>query len=219
MKESKRGSTLAPASPDAAAQDDGWGQVTFAINSILQLSAPMLLRIDVEGHDPLFIDFRHGAFVWATDLNELPVDAGNVTFETEQALEGAPPLFRLPGYSLDLLLWVLGNAAYRGRLAPWLRPGERYRLHQWPNLGQHLHEMTQTQMLAVLGNGYFSPSELAAAAGAPEDEAYNLINALSLLRLLRVSEEVSAIVIPGASTGEKEKGASLFARLRARLGR
>jgi hypothetical protein len=219
MKEPRRGAAVAAANPDVEAQIDGWGQVTFAINSILQLSAPMLLRIDVEGHDPLFIDFRHGAFVWATDLNELPVNAGNVTFETEQALEGAPPLFRLPGYSLDLLLWVLGNHAYRGRLAPWLRPGERYRLDQWPNLGQHLHEMTQTQMLAVLGNGYFSPSELAAAAGAPEGEAYNLINALSLLRLLRVSEEVAALVLPSAATGEKEKAPSLFARLRARLGR
>jgi hypothetical protein len=219
MKESRRGGTIAPVSPDAEAQNDGWGQVTFAINSILQLNAPMLMRIDVEGHDPLFIDFRHRAFVWATNLNELPVDAGSVTFETEQAAEGRPPLFRLPGYSLDLLLWVVGNHAYRGRLAPWLRPGERYRLDQWPNLGQHLHEMTQTQMLAVLGNGYFSPTELAAAASAPEHEAFNLINALSLLRLLRVSEEVSALVLPSAATGQKEKGASLFARLRARLGR
>ncbi len=219
MRDSRRGSTLEPTSPDSAAQDNGWGQVTFAINSILQIAAPMLLRIDVEGHDPLFIDFRHGAFVWATDLNELPVDATNVTFETEQALEGAPPLFRLPGYSLDLLLWVLGNNAYRGHLAPWLRPGERYRLYQWPNLGQHLHEMTQTQMLAVLGNGYFSPAELAVAAGAPVEEAYNLINALSLLRLLRVSEDVAPLVVPSAPTGQKDKGASLFARLRARLGR
>ena len=219
MKDSRQGSALAPASPESEAHNDGWAQVTFAINSILQLSAPMLMRIDVEEHDPLFIDFRHGAFVWATDLNELPVDAGNVTFETEQAIEGRPPLFRLPGYSLDLLLWVLGNHAYRGRLAPWLPPGERYRLSQWPNLGQHLHEMTQTQMLAVLGNGYFSPVELAAAAGAPEEEAYNLINALSLLRLLRVSEEVAALVVPQASTGKADKGTSLFARLRARLGR
>lgn len=219
MKDSRRGAALEPASPDSAAQSDGWGQVTFAINSILQISAPMLLRIDVEGHEPLFIDFRYGAFVWATNLNELPVDARNVSFETEQALDSAPPLFRLPGQSLDLLLWVLGNHAYRGSLAPWLRPGERYRLAQWPNLGQHLHEMKQTHMLAVLGNGYFTPAELAAATSAPEADAYNLVNALSLLRLLRVSEQVEALVLPTSPVEQKEKGTSLFARLRARLGR
>src|SRR4051794_2196624 len=133
MKDSKRGATISEATPEVEAQIDGWGQVAFAINSILQILAPMLMRIDVEGHEPLFIDFRHGAFVWATNLNELPVDAAGVTFETEQAQDGAPPLFRLPGQSLDLLLWVLGNHAYRGTLAPWLRPGERYRLSQWPN--------------------------------------------------------------------------------------
>jgi hypothetical protein len=220
VKHSTHGGALEATSPDAAAQSEGWGQVTFAINSILQISAPMLLRIDVEGHDPLFIDFRHGAFVWATNLNELPVDARNVSFETEQAIEGAPPLFRLPGQSLDLLLWVLGNNAFRGSLAPWLRPGERYRLSQWPNLGQHLHEMKQTHMLAVLGNGYFSPSELAAATDAPEADAYNLVNALSLLRLLRVSEHVAPLVLPTPPAAEqKDKGTSLFARLRARLGR
>jgi hypothetical protein len=219
MGNSRRGTTLAAASPDVEAQIDGWGQVTFAINSILKLHAPMLMRIDVDAHDPLFIDFRHGAFVWATNLNELPVDAGNVTFETEQALEDAPPLFRLPGQSLDLLLWVLGNHAFRGNLAPWLRPGERYRLSQWPNLGQHLHEMSQTQMLAVLGNGYFSPSELAEAAGTTEADASNLINALSLLRLLRVSEDVAALVLPRASSEARHRAPGLFARLRARLGR
>ena len=217
-----RGSAVESATPDSQAQNEGWAQVTFAINSILQLSAPMLLRIDVEDHDPLFIDFRHGAFVWATNLNELPVDARNVAFETEMALEGAPPLFRLPGQSLDLLLWVLGNNAFRGTLATWLRPGERYRLSQWPNLGQHLHEMKQTHMLAVLGNGYFSPQELAAATGASEEDAYNLLNALSLLRLLRVSDGVPALILPTAPVDDvvdDAKPLSLFARLRARMGR
>ena len=214
-----RGNTVETLSPDSQAQAEGWSQVTFAINSILQLSAPMLLRIDVEGHEPLFIDFRHRAFVWATNLVELPVDARNVAFETEQALEGAPPLFRLPGQSLDLLLWVLGNNAFKGTSATWLKPGERYRLSEWPNLGQHLHEMKQTHMLAVLGNGYFSAPELAAATGGTVEDAHNLINALSLLRLLRVSDGLPALVVPGMSLDKPQKSTSLFARLRARLGR
>lgn len=200
------------------AAGEGWTQVTFAINSILQLDTPMFLRIDVDEHEPLFIDFRHRAFVWATPLDDIPLHPRSVRFETEVAKLDAPPLFKLPGQSLNSLLWMLGLHAYSGQAAPWLRPDERYRLAQWPNLARHLHEMNQMHMLAILGNGYFSASELAKMAGVPEADAHSLVNALSLLRLLRVSEVVPALVMP-TSDVPKESTPSLFARLRARLGR
>jgi hypothetical protein len=215
--DSTQGANLGSGGPVDLVRGEGWAQVTFAINSILQLSTPVFLRIDADAHEPLFIDFRHRAFVWSTDLINFPADARNVSFETEPVSADAPPLFKLPGEGLDSLLWVLGQNAYGGHPAPWLRPGERYRLAQWPNLTKHLHDMNQMHMLAVLGNGYFAAPELAAAAGVPETKAHDLINALSLLRLLRVSEGMPAIIVP---IEQKEKSnPSLFARLRARLGR
>ena len=39
---------------------EGWAQVAFAINSILQLGTSVFLRIDVDGHEPLFIDLPPG---------------------------------------------------------------------------------------------------------------------------------------------------------------
>ena len=195
---------------------EGWAQVAFAINSILQLGTSVFLRIDVDGHEPLFIDFRHQAFVWATDLADFPQHPQSVRFETEAAEADAPPLFRLPGQSLSSLLWMMGQYAHPGLPAPWLRPEERYRLAQWPNLARHLHQMSQMHMLAILGNGYFSASELAKVAGVPVAEAHDLINALSLLRLLRVSEEVAALVV---DSPPEKVSTGLFSRLRARLGR
>ena len=211
-----QGADVQSGGPIDLVRAEGWAQVTFAINSILQLSTPVFLRIDADSHEALFIDFRYRAFVWSTDLAQFPADARNVSFETEPVSADAPPLFKLPGESLDSLLWVLGQNAFGGVAAPWLRPGERYRLAQWPNLTRHLHDMNQMHMLAVLGNGYFTAAELAVVAGVPEPKAHNLVNALSLLRLLRVSEGMPALVVPSES---KDKGTSLFARLRARLGR
>lgn len=202
-----------PVMPGAS---DGWAQVTFAINSILQLSTPVFLKIDADGHEPAYIDFRHSAFVWSTSLFDFPTHPRNVSFETEMASPDAPPLFRLPGQPLNSLLWLLGQHAYPGQAAPWMRPGERYRLAQWPNLARHLHDMRQMHMLAILGNGFFSADELAAMADVPVGEAHNLLNALSLLRLLRVSEEVAPIVLPPEA---KDRAPGLFARLLARLGK
>jgi hypothetical protein len=194
----------------------GWAQAAFAINSILRLSTPVFLRLDVDDHEPLFIDFRHNAYVWSTPISEFPTHPRSVRFETDAAAPDAPPLFKLPGENLNSPLWVLGLNAANGHSAPWMRPGERYRLSQWPNLARHLHDMSQMHMLAILGNGYFSATELASMAGVPEADAHNLINALSLLRLLRVSEVVPELVIE--SVPEKD-APSLFSRLRSRLGR
>ena len=77
--------------------------------------------------------------------------------------------------------------------------------------------MQQMYMLAALGNAYFTAAELAAAAKTSVAVAQDLINALSLMQLLKYSSEVAAPVIVEAPQQEQSK--SLFARLRARLGR
>jgi hypothetical protein len=194
----------------------GWTQAAVAVNSILQLSVPVFLKMEIESHEPLFIDFRYHAFSWSTPLDEFPVNAVHTGLQTEPTDLEAPPLFELPGQYLDGLLWVMGLNAFDGAPAWWLTPGGRYKLSRWPNLTQHSHSMRQMQMMAILGNAYLSTSELAAVAGVEESEAQRLINALSLMRILTHSTEVPAAVVLEAPATARP---SLFARLRARLGR
>jgi hypothetical protein len=193
----------------------GWHQAAIAVNSVLQLSIPMLLKLEIESHGMLTIDFRHHAFDWSTSLDDFPVDAVHTGLETEPMTADAPPVFALPGQDLDGLLWEMGINSFGGSAASWLAPGGRYKLSRWPNLTKHAHTMRQMHMMALLGNAYVSTSELAKLAGVHESEAQSLINALSLMRILNYSTEASAAkVAPGAV-----KRQSLFGRLRKRLGR
>jgi hypothetical protein len=195
----------------------GWRQVALAINSVRTGSAPMFLKVLADSHDPLYIDLLHGAYSWSVPLNEFPEDAAHIWLETEPATEDATPPFELPGQSLDSLLWVLGSSAFGADRASWLPEGERYRLTQWPNLSRHFHNMHQMHMLAILGNAFFAPAELAKVSGVPVREAQRLINALSLMGLLRNSAEVEAVAVSAPT--KAKKNASLFSRLLNRLGR
>ena len=195
----------------------GWTQAAMAVSSVLALNTPVNLKMDIEMHGPLLIDFRHHAFSWSTPLEYFPVDAVHTHLETVPTSPDAPPFFELPGQDLDGLLWVMGLNAFGGGAAFWLTPGERYRLTRWPNLTRHSHNMSQVQMIAVLGNAYASTAELAAFAGVEEAEAQRLINALSLMRILsRSSAAPAATVAPQTAAAKRQ---SLFGRLRKRLGR
>jgi hypothetical protein len=195
----------------------GWTQAAMAARSVLALNTPLNLRMIIQGHEPLLIDFRHHAFSWSTPLENFPVDAVHTHLETVPTSVDAPPFFQLPGQDLDGLLWEMGLNAFGGGPAFWLSPGERYRLTRWPNLTQHSHTLRHVQMIAVLGNAYASTSELAAFAGVDESEAQRLINALSLMRILtRSAEAPAATMAPQTATAKRQ---SLFGRLRKRLGR
>jgi len=195
----------------------GWTQAAMAARSVLALNTPLNLRMIIESHEPLLIDFRHHAFSWSTPLEDFPVDAVHTHLETVPTSPDAPPFFELPGQDLDGLLWEMGINAFGGEPAFWLSPGERYRLTRWPNLTQHSHNLRQVQMIAVLGNAYASTAELAAYAGVEVSEAQRLINALSLMRILTRSAEAPAATM-APQTAAAKRG-SLFARLRKRLGR
>jgi hypothetical protein len=201
----------------------GWTHAAIAVNSSLRLSAQVNLKMHIEMHGPLLIDFRHHAFSWSTPLEIFPVDAVHTGLETELTSADDPPYFELPGHDLDGLLWEMGINSFGGAAAYWLPPGERYRLTRWPNLTQHRHTMHQMQMMAVLGNTFVSVSELAALTGAEESEAQRLINALSLMRILtRTSAAPAAEVATAAAVATQTAATtrlSLFARLRKRLGR
>jgi hypothetical protein len=195
----------------------GWTQAAMAVRSVLALNTPVHLKLNIEMHGPLLIDFRHHAFSWSTPLSLFPVDAVHTGLETVPTNADAPPYFELPGQNLDGLLWEMGINSFGGGPAFWLPPDERYRLTRWPNLTEHTHSLRQVQMLAVLGNAYATAAELAAFAGVEVSEAQRLINALSLMRILsRSSAAPAAPVVPQTAAAKRQ---SLFGRLRKRLGR
>jgi hypothetical protein len=195
----------------------GWTQSAMAVNSVLSLNTPVHLKMTIEMHGQLLIDFRHHAFSWSTPLELFPVDAVHTRLETVPTGVDAPPLFDLPGQNLDGLLWEMGMNSFDGKAAFWLSPDERYHLTRWPNLTHHSHNMSQVKMIAVLGNAYASTAELAAFAGVDVSEAQRLINALSLMRILTRSELAPAApVVPQTAAAKRQ---SLFGRLIKRLGR
>lgn len=193
----------------------GWTQAAIAVNSVLQLSIPMFLKMELDAHGPLLIDFRYHAFAWSTPLSDFPANAILVGLETEPTDLAAALLFDMPGQNLDTLLWLIGINSFDGQRALWLAPDERYKLSRWPNLTQHAHTMRQMHMMAILGNAFLSVSELAAMAGVAESEAQRLINALSLMRIIEHSTDVPAVEVAETESGKRE---SLFTRLRTKLG-
>ena len=195
--------------------DAGWTGAAIAVRSILQISTPLLLRLSPSNEEPLYIDFRHHAYTWTVPIARFPASAASVEVETEPAPPGSPPLFELPGQNLDNLLWAIGLHSFGGASASWLRAGERYRLTRWPNFTELPHTIDQMRMTSLLGTAPFTAGELAVAAGVDLVDAQRLLNALSLMALVReipIEAGDEPVVI-----AERPRG--LFARLRARLGR
>jgi hypothetical protein len=209
--------TPAPQAPPEYPITVGWTQAVMAVHSVLALKTPVHLKMDIEMHGPLLIDFRHHAFSWSTPLEYFPVDAVHTRLATVPTTADAPPYFELPGQDLDGLLWEMGINSFGGGAAFWLAPDERYRLTRWPNLTRHSHNMSHVRMIAVLGNAHASTAELAAFAGVQESEAQRLINALSLMGILSSSSAVPAATMAPETAAAKRQ--SLFSRLRKRLGR
>ncbi|HEY1530448.1 MAG TPA: hypothetical protein VGF80_06495, partial [Galbitalea sp.] len=195
----------------------GWTHAAIAAYSVLRLNTPVNLTMLIEMHGPLLIDFRHHAFSWSTPLEQFPIDAVHTGLATEPTSDDAPPFFELPGQDLDGLLWEMGINSFGGAPAYWLPANERYKLTRWPNLTRHAHNLSQTKMMAVLGNTYATTDELAALAGVEKADAQRLINALSLMRIL--SRSAAAPAAPVVKETAAIKRQSLFGRLRKRLGR
>ena len=196
----------------------GWSSAAIAVHSILSISTPMFLRLRVDGHPSLLVDFRHHAYDWATPAEYFPADPASVMVETEPTTDSAPALFLLPGRNLDSLLWMMGLNSFGDVSASWLRPGDRYRLIRWPNLSQLRHTVAQMHMTAMLGNAALTPVELASVAGVPLADAQRLINALSLMGILEATPAAEAPAPLSARAVQSAPAHGLFARLRARLG-
>lgn len=209
------------AEPELAPFDDplyaeAWTSAAIAIHSIALIDAPMVLRLHVDEHAPLIIDFRTGAFSWARPLSRFPGHPRRVEVETECVTATAPSPVEPPGADLDRLLWLIGGHSFQGHPASWLTPGQRHRLARWPNLTRHAHAPDQVRMTAMLAASAFTAAELAAGADTDVIDAQRLINTYSLMGILREGVDAEAApVLPRPSSETSARG-GLFQRLRDR---
>ncbi len=197
----------------------GWVGAATAVHACQQMAVPMTLRLDVAGHDVIAVDFAYNAFDWSTDLMDFPTQPASVLVETRPGLADAPTI-ELPGSPLDPLLWSIGFHAFGDDPAPWLVPGNRYRLRRWPSLSGIEIDLDQVRMIAMLGNAFATADELAQAAQTSVADARRLINALSVAGLLRRSAGAPALDAAAQHKSPITSGPTgLFARLRERWGR
>lgn len=197
----------------------GWAGAALTLHSVQNARVPMFIELDVAGHPPITIDIRYQAYDWQLTLDRFPDAPVGVQVSVELVDDARRPPFELPGQSLDTLLWKIGCAAFPDRIAPWLRGGERYRLHRWPNLTALHPDMDQMRQTAMLANGVFTIEQLAGYSGRSIEPTRTLINALSLMGALTVAPpEYVTPVMPVAPVAATVSETGLFGRLRERLG-
>lgn len=204
----------------------GWTGVAIALHRLQTDPSPSIVTVRVPGHLPLVIDVETHAYWWDTPLAAFPTEPGDieVVVDTKNPdVEAA----RAPGTDLDALLWLIGLNSFLGELAWWLQRHDRYRLVRWPNFTMLTHDGDQMRMTAMLGYAFLPVDELANASESDPSEARRLINAFSLMRLLRSESPVAAEVAAGVTTEPAPAPAlmpvstgkrGLFGRLRDRLG-
>lgn len=202
----------------------GWAGAASAVHAIQQMAIPMTLLLDVApngsaAHETITIDFAYHAYEWAGSLGDFPAAPESVHIETRPGIPDAPSI-DLPGHSLDPLLWLIGFHAFGDEPAPWLLPDHRYRLRRWPSLSDLTIDLDQVRMIAMLGSAFATADELAAAAHTPPADARRLVNALSVVGILRRSMGAPAL---DAGAGPREARPTsthgLFSRLREKWGR
>jgi hypothetical protein len=200
----------------------GWTGVAIALHRLQQQPTSSIVVVRQADHLPLVVDLETNAYWWDTPLAAFPaepVDIDVVLEPKDPAVEAA----RAPGTDLDALLWLIGNHSFLGELAWWLQRDDRYKLVRWPNFTTLAHTPDQMRMTAMLGYTFLPVGELANASESDPAEARRLINAFSLMRLLRAESplpaEVAAASVPAVtSAAPQQRRGGLFSRLRDRLG-
>jgi hypothetical protein len=200
----------------------GWTGVAIALHRLQQQPTSSIVVVRQADHLPLVVDLETNAYWWDTPLTAFPaepVDIDVVVEPKDPAVEAA----RAPGTDLDALLWLIGNHSFLGELAWWLQRDDRYKLVRWPNFTTLAHTPDQMRMTAMLGYTFLPVGELANASESDPAEARRLINAFSLMRLLRAESplptEVAAASVPAsAPSAPQQRRGGLFSRLRDRLG-
>ena len=168
----------------------GWSGAAMAVHSVRQIARPVLVGLRVPDHSPIWIDLRSNIYVWDTALDLLPLDPEAVQVRT-RAIEEADPDLEGRTQSLDQLLWLIGLNAFPGR-ATWLRAGDRYRLKVRPDFDMLPIGEDELKLVKGLARGLTTVEKLAARCKLPEAEAQRVINALSLMDVLRRVETADA---------------------------
>ena len=169
--------------PDAP----GWSSAATAVHAARRMAASILMFLEAPGLSPIVIDFDRNIYAWDLPLHDVPAEPAHVDVQTRPIPVGEPLLAELAGRNLDELLWVIGLNSFDGALAWWLPANARYHMPRWPNLTVLPHNSAQMRMVAMLGNAYLSPNELAGAGATSIREAQRLLNALSLMGILQSS--------------------------------
>lgn len=202
----------------ANAPELGWSGAALTLHSVQSASVPMVIELEIVGHPNIVVDTRYQAFHWPLRLDLFPENPVGVRVSVDLVEATGEPAFTLPGESLDALLWKIGTIAFPTRLAPWLNPGDVYRLQRWPNLTTLNPDMDQMRQAAMLSNGVFSVEQLAGFSGRSIETTRSLINALSLMNALEILPAEKSVQYETPAVDKPENDRSLFGRLRRRLG-
>lgn len=163
----------------------GWGGAAVAIHDAQQLAEPGVLQLNVA--------------------------TGPIVIDLDRHTSSAPDA---PVQDLDGLLWRIGFNAFGDEPAPWMSERDRYRLTRWPNLKALPTDVDEVRMFAILANVDATPSELAATAGRTIAKAQRVLNALSLMGILRTSPTAP----PPPTVAPIPEQPGFFRRLLRRLG-
>ncbi|GAB3411300.1 hypothetical protein GCM10027515_32670 [Schumannella luteola] len=204
-----------PAAEAAGIAVSGWARVAVAVHAVGPTPAPVVMRLDVASYAPILIDFRQRAFEAKLPIGQYPSAPESVLVHQATMAEGDAAVFPLPGTDLDKLLWRVGFTCFGDNPAPWIIPGERYKLNRWPNFVELTHHMDHIRMAAALANAHYTADELAAAAGTDRSSAQRLINAFTLMRVVEAS---AVAAVPVTVPERADAPRSLFRRLREKLG-
>ena len=228
---------MEPALPDGAVDrvpvmsDDtgamprfGWTRVAMALRPMWDAQDDVL-RVEIAGHEPLLIDVTANAYWWSTDLADMPIEPLELRVGRESR-EQDSAVTTTPGNELQSLLWHVGLNSFPGELAWWLQRDDTYRLQRWPNFTTLAHTPDHVRMTSMLGYASLTIDELAEQANVAPAEARRVVNAFSLMRILRSTAPDVAMarpafdrpVVTATATAAPARG-GLFRRLLDRLAR
>jgi hypothetical protein len=198
----------------------GWTRVAMVLRA-LQGEKRAVVLIELVAAGQIVIDWARRSYWWTSQPAAFPIDPRVARIRLARGDDAEVPFVQEQPGKLDALLWYVGRAAFPGSAAWWLVEGDRYRLAQWPNFTEIVHDPSEVRMAALLASTPMTAAELAAAAGVPIDSAQALVNTLDLMDLLVVVPGAGSPIVANAVAEQEEPTApsGLFARLRARMGR
>lgn len=183
-----------PSSPAPPPAPPGWTGAAMAVHAVRRMPTPMVVSLQPDGLPPMLIDMRGYVYQWSEPLERFPAAPATVLIGT-RAIRDAEPAFAgddfvehppaFAGDPLEPLLWLIGTHAFDGGRASWLRSGDRYRLYRWPDFGVLPMTDEHRRIVKASAAGFMVVEKLAQRAKVEIDAAQRVVNALSLMGLLR----------------------------------